>query len=333
MASNLFLESNRSTVEGDALKLSFSGQLREGLQVSPGRFEVFADNRQISVSDVLVSSTLGQVELTLSRPVDMNAKVKVSYFDLSGDQNLSVLEDEGGYDIASFKKEEVMNETIPYEGLSVILAEAFESTLTIGFDLEMDPESTPNNGMFRVKANGNSNKVTDVELFPNKREAVLTLAQPIAAGDVVTLNYIDARGDQSRNVIQDNYGNDLDTLTGFPVENLEDFVSADPPEVSDSYIEDNIITLEFDEDIIGGKIRKSLFKVKANGKRQKIKSAVAVDDEGIVEITLRDEVPPAFDTITVDYRDIKGNQRRGVIQDLSGNDAESFKGIELDFFG
>ena len=333
MASNLILESNRSIVDGDSLKLSFSGQLREGLQVSPGRFEVYGDNRQIPVSDVSVSSTLGQVELTLSRPVDMNDKVKVSYFDLSGDQNLSVLEDIGGYDINSFKKEEVINETIPYTGLSVILAEAFESTLTIGFDLEMDPESTPNNGMFRVKANGNSNKVTDVELFPNKREAVLTLAQPIAAGDVVTLNYVDARGDQSRNVIQDNYGNDLDTLTGFPVENLEDFDSFDPPTVQDSYIEDNIITLEFDEDIIGGKIRKSLFKVKANGKRQKIKSAVAVDDEGIVEITLRDEVPPAFDTITVDYRDIKGNQRRGVIQDLAGNDAESFKGIELDMFG
>jgi uncharacterized repeat protein (TIGR02059 family) len=333
MASDLILETLRSVVDGTSLKLNFSGQLREGLQVSPGRFEVYADNRQIPVSDVVVSSTLGQVELTLSRAVDMNSKVKVSYFDLSGDQNLSVLEDEGGYDIGSFKKQEVVNETIPYTGLSVILAEAFESTLTVGFDLEMDPDSTPNNGMFRVKANGNSNKVTDVVLYPNKREAVLTLSQPISAGDVVTLNYTDARGDQNKNVIQDKYGNDLESLTGIPVENLEDFDSFDPPAVEDAYIEDNIITLEFDEDIIGGKIRKSLFKVKANGKRQKIKSAMAVDDEGIVEITLRDEVPPAFDTITVDYRDIKGNQRRGVIQDLAGNDAISFKGETLDFFG
>jgi uncharacterized repeat protein (TIGR02059 family) len=333
MASSLFLESKRSVVNGDVLRLNFSGQLREGLQISPSRFEVYGDGRQIPVGEVSVSSSLGQVELTLARSVDMNDTVKVSYFDLSGDQNLNILEDVGGYDIDSFKKEEVMNETKPIEGLSVTLAEAFESTLTIGFDLEMDPESTPNNGMFRVKANGNSNRVTNVELFPNKREAVLTLAQPIAAGDTVTLNYVDARGDQTRNVIQDNYGNDLDTLTGFPVENLEDFDSFDPPAVQDSYIEDNIITLEFDEDIIGGKIRKSLFKVKANGKRQKIKSAIAVDDEGIVEITLRDEVPPAFDTITVDYRDIKGNQRRGVIQDMAGNDAESFRGVELDFFG
>jgi uncharacterized repeat protein (TIGR02059 family) len=305
---------------------------RDGLDVSPGRFEVYGDKRQIPVSDVFVSSTLGQVELTLSRPVDMNDKVKVSYFDLSGDQNYSVLEDIGGYDINSFNKEEVINETIPYEGLSVTLAEAYENTLTIGFDLEMDPLSTPNNGMFRVKANGNSNRVTDVELFPNKREAVLTLAQPIVAGDKVTLNYTDARGDQARNVIQDNYGNDLDTITAYKVENLEDFESSDPPLVMDSYIEGTIITLEFDEDIIGGKIRKSLFKVKANGKRQKIKSALALEDDGVVEITLRDEIPPAFETIKVDYRDIKGNQRRGVIQDLSGNDTDAFS-TELDFFG
>jgi uncharacterized repeat protein (TIGR02059 family) len=332
MASSLVLETSRSVVEGNLLKLNFSGQLRENLQVSPGRFEVYGDNRQIAVSDVSVSSTLGQVELTLSRSVDMNDKVKVSYFDLSGDQNLSVLEDTGGYDISSFKKQEVVNETIPFTGLSVTLAEAYENTLTIGFDLEMDPESTPNNGMFRVKANGNSNRVTDVELFPNKREAVLTLSQPIVAGDKVTLNYTDARGDQARNVIQDNYGNDLDTIIAYKVENLEDFESSDPPLVQDSYIEGNIITLEFDEDIIGGKIRKSLFKVKANGKRQKIKSALALEDEGVVEITLRDEVPPAFETIKVDYRDIKGNQRRGVIQDLSGNDTDAFS-TELDFFG
>jgi uncharacterized repeat protein (TIGR02059 family) len=264
--------------------------------------------------------------------LSINDSVKVSYYDLSGDQNLSVLEDIGGYDISTFKKVTVENESKPLS-MNLISAEAFENTVTIGFDIEMDPDSTPNNGMFRVKANGNSNRVTDVQLNSKKREAILTLAQPIAAGDIVTLNYIDARGNQKSNVMQDKFGNDLDTITGFEVENLEDFDSFDPPSVQDSYIDEQVITLEFDEDIIGGKIRKSLFKVKANGKRQKIKSAFAIEDEGIVEITLKKEIPPAFDTITVDYRDIKGNQRKGVIQDMAGNDAESFRGIELDFFG
>jgi uncharacterized repeat protein (TIGR02059 family) len=330
MASILGLD--RSVVDGNLLTLNFTGELREGLQVNPGRFEVYGSNRLIPVDDVVINSSVGKVELTLSRDVDINDSVKVSYYDLSGDQNLSVLEDIGGYDISTFKKVTVENESKPLS-MNLISAEAFENTVTIGFDIEMDPDSTPNNGMFRVKANGNSNRVTDVQLNSKKREAILTLAQPIAAGDIVTLNYIDARGNQKSNVMQDKFGNDLDTITGFEVENLEDFDSFDPPSVQDSYIDEQVITLEFDEDIIGGKIRKSLFKVKANGKRQKIKSAFAIEDEGIVEITLKKEIPPAFDTITVDYRDIKGNQRKGVIQDMAGNDAESFRGIELDFFG
>ena len=73
--------------------------------------------------------------------------------------------------------------------------------------------------------------------------------------------------------------------------------------------------------------------VQANGKRQRVVNAVALEDETIVELTLKNEIPPAFDAILVSYRDLKGDQRKGVIQDLSGNDAEGFKNAELDFFG
>ena len=98
----------------------------------------------------------------------------------------------------------------------------------------------------------------------------------------------------------------------------------------DQYIEGQTITLEFDEELTGGKLKKSLFKVKANGRRLKIKDAVAVEDETIVELTLKNEVPPAFDQILVSYRDIKGDQRKNVIQDFAGNDAEGFRSAELE---
>ena len=101
----------------------------------------------------------------------------------------------------------------------------------------------------------------------------------------------------------------------------------------DQYIDGNTITLEFDEDLMAGKLRKSLFKVKANGKRQRITQAIVPEGETTVELTLKKEIPPAFDSILVSYRDIKGDQRRGVVQDLSGNDAEPFRNAELDFFG
>lgn len=306
----------RAIVVEDILKLSFSDVLREGLQISPSKFEVYGDNRIIPVDSVTVDSANGQVELTLSKAVDINDSVKVSYYDLASDQNLSVIEDPSGYDVATFTKLDVVNESPPQEGLQVILAEAYENNITLGFDLEIDTESIPNNGMFRVRVNGNSNRVTDIELFAKNREAVLTLAKPVQSNDKITLNYIDARGDQKDSTLQDKYGNDLDTITGLEIENLEETSSFDGPQLIDQFIEDTIISLEFDEDLAPGKLRKSLFKVKANGKRMKVKEAVALEDETIVELTLRDEVPPAFDSILVSYRDIKGDQRKGIIQDL-----------------
>ncbi len=323
----------RALVNENILILSFSDILRDELQISPSRFEVSGNNRLIDVDEVTVDSQNGQVELILSKSVDINDSVKVSYYDFTGDQNYTVLEDAFGYDVASFSEKDVVNETPPAEGLKVITAEAYENTITIGFDLDIDNNSVPNTGMFRVKVNGNTNRVSDIELFSRKREAVLTLSKPIVAGDKISLNYIDARGDQKDNVIQDNYGNDLDNITGLNIDNLEEITSFDPPQIVDQFIDGQTITLEFDEDLMPGKLRKSLFKVKANGKRQRVSSAIVQEDETTVELTLKKEIPPAFDSILVSYRDIKGDQRRGVIQDLSGNDAEPFRNAELDFFG
>ena len=323
----------RALVNENILTLSFSDILRDELQISPARFEVSGNNRLIDIDEVTVDSQNGQVELILSKSVDINDSVKVSYYDFTGDQNYTVLEDAFGYDVASFSEKDVVNETPPAEGLKVITAEAYENTITIGFDLDIDNNSVPNTGMFRVKVNGNTNRVSDIELFSRKREAVLTLSKPIVAGDKISFNYIDARGDQKDNVIQDNYGNDLDNITGLNIDNLEEITSFDPPQLVDQFIDGQTITLEFDEDLIPGKLRKSLFKVKANGKRQRVSSAIVQEDETTVELTLKKEIPPAFDSILVSYRDIKGDQRRGVIQDLSGNDAEPFRNAELDFFG
>ena len=63
MASTLV----RAVVVDDILKLSFSDILREGLQISPSKFEVFGDGRIIPVNEVTVDSANGQVELILSK--------------------------------------------------------------------------------------------------------------------------------------------------------------------------------------------------------------------------------------------------------------------------
>ena len=323
----------RAVVVDDVVSLYFNDAFRDNLQISPSKFEVYDGKRLISVDEVDVDSANGKVELTLAKSVDINKDVKVSYYDFGGDQNYTVLEDVGGYDVATFLKKDVVNETKPADNVKVILAEAYESQVTLGFDRDIDAESVPNTGMFRVKVNGNTSRVSDIELFSKKREAILTLKKPFSAGDKISLNYTDSQGDQTNNVIQDKYGNDLASIKALEVENLEDVDSFDPPELVDQYIDGKTITLEFDEVIAGTKIRNSLFKVKANGRRQKVTAVETFEDETIVELTLKNEIPPAFDRILVSYRDIKGDQRKGVIEDLFGNDIESFKNAELDIIG
>ena len=326
MAPELF----RAVVIDDILSLYFNEPLRDNLQISPSKFEVYDGKRLIGIDEVDVDEANGKVELTLAKSVDINKEVKVSYYDFSGDQNYSVLEGIDGYDVASFFKKDVVNETKPDDNLKVILAEAYESQITLGFDRDIDEDSVPNTGTFRVKVNGNTNRLSDIELFSKKREAVLTLKKPFSAGDTISLNYIDSQGDQTDNVIQDTYGNDLGSIKSLEVENLEDVDAFDPPELVDQYIDGKTITLEFDEVISGTKIRNSLFKVKANGRRQKVIDVETFEDETIVELTLKKEIPPAFDRILVSYRDLKGDQRRGVIEDLFGNDIPSFNNAELD---
>ena len=92
----------RSVVVDDILTLNFSDVLRSGLQIDPSKFEVYGNSRIVPVDEVTVDSANAKVELTLSKSVDINDDVKVSYYDLASDQNLSVLEDESGYDVATF---------------------------------------------------------------------------------------------------------------------------------------------------------------------------------------------------------------------------------------
>merc|ERR1711965_714838 len=104
---------------------------------------------------------------------------EVDYYDLAGNQSSGVLEDASGNDVATFKKFQVINEASDIDDISVILAEADENIITLGFDIEIDDKSIPNNGMFRVSVNRNKSKIKDISLNAKKREAYLELKNPI----------------------------------------------------------------------------------------------------------------------------------------------------------
>lgn len=323
----------------DRIELRFSEKLKDG-NLPRSAFEVKASNRLKKIESAEVIGDDGIVIIALKNKIDINDDlVEVDYFDLTGNQSKNVLEDKSGNDVNTFKGFAVTNEVSNADDISVILAEAEENIITLGFDIEIDENSIPNTGMFRVSVNGNKSKINGIQLSAKKREAYLDLKYPISNGDVVTLSYIDAKGNQKDNIIQSKYGGDLGSFKNLSVENLS-AVSVDPPGIDEAYYDEemNAVILEFDEIISGSKIRNSRFKLftpierngKLKNKRVKVSDVVSYEDDSIVEIILKKEINPSTQQMFLDYRDPKGNQKSGVIEDLQGNDLLSLKGLEIE---
>ena len=121
------------------------------------------------ISSIEVDGDDGIVIINLKQKIDINDEsIEIDYYDLKSNQKGKVIEDLSGNDVETFKNFSAVNEAIDSDDIEVILAEVDENILTLGFDIEIDPNSVPNTGMFRVKVNKNFNKVTDIKLFPKK---------------------------------------------------------------------------------------------------------------------------------------------------------------------
>ena len=311
----------------EKVEMRFSERLNES-NLNKTLFEVKAGKRIKKIASVDLNPNQGIVTINLSQKIDINDDdIKVSYFDLGGNQTGNNLEDVSGNDVDTFKGFVVTNEAIDDNDISVTLAEVEESIITLGFDIELDSESIPNNGMFRVE---------DITLNSRKREAYLTLKKPVTNGDVVSLTYIDAKGNQKRNVIQSKYGGDLGTFKDLSVENLSP-ESVDAPDIIDAYYEKDSksIVVEFDEIISATKVRNSRFKpytVNKSGKKSRLRvsDVLTQSDDTVLEIVLKSPIDPSTASLFFDYRDPKGDQKNGVIQDVQGNDLLNLKGQSVE---
>ena len=322
-------------VIGKELTVQFNELLDSTLtSMSGSKWTVKAGSRTVKVRAVEISSKTATATLFLDKSVDINDTVLVSYKDLANDESFDVIQDLELNDLESFVDKAVRNETMPDEDLDIVLSEIDGDKIVIGFDREIDINSIPNTGMFRIFANKKRFKATDISVNSVKREATITLASPVSGSNDVLLNYIDAKGDQSDNVIQDIYGNDLATFKKLSLDNLTDGGSFDPPAVlKDGVILDGkTLEIAFDEDLMAGTISRKRFIVRAGKKRVKVNSASVTKGESYVVCELKDVIPPMYvdREITVSYRDLKGDNKKNVIQDLSGSDAETFKNIPVE---
>ena len=207
--------------DGNKITLSLNTQISEALP-SIKRFSVKAGKKKQKLIGVETDPSEGTITLTTQKPVGSYESILVSYKDLAGDQNTSVIEDVTGNDMKTIKNFEILNsgyEEIPPE---LISAQLDGNQLTLGFDSIINNSKLSKN-RFKVKANGKRLRVSSANV-EGEGESFVTLtvaargAQKLDSQTEVTVSYVDPKGDQNKSVIEDLFGNDLLSTNSFFVE-------------------------------------------------------------------------------------------------------------------
>ena len=317
-------------IRGDQLKLQFDDAISDSLP-RLNNFTLNHGGRKLTFDDVEVVSSAGQVLLTLSKDIDSIANVTLDYFDLASDQSSGVIQSKTGVDLASFSNFAIENQTDQSNTLAIDEGDFEGQTITLNLNASLG-SSTPSTKRFTVKAGRKKQRIIDVSTDAAEGMVTLTTQKPIDSYETIKLSYKDLGGDQTRGVIEDKAGNDMATVRDFEIINggYEEI----PPKLIAAELDDNILTIEFDSIINNTKLSKNRFKVKANGKKLRVKSAtVEGDDETFVSLMVQPKRNRLIDLqseVTLSYSDPKGDQAKNVIEDFFGNDLPSFNSVLVD---
>ena len=321
------LNINRAEVDGNTVTLAFDRELAS-TQPSKGFFRVTANGKAIKVKSIQLNSADREALLTLKSAVAFGDEVSLSYTDAQGDQKSNVIEDLDGNDLSTVSGLSVTNIIRKASSdLKVDYAEADGSTINLYFTDAL-ADSIPKSSRFRVTANQRKQTIGSISTDPDEGIVSLNLKKAIGSEQDILISYRDLNGDQSSGVIEDLDGNDLASFSKLSPTN--DSINSDPPTLEDAYLDGKELVLEFDELIQAGKLRKSRFKLRAGKKRVRVISAEVPEDDAVAILNLKSPLAATASTLSLTYKDLKGDQKSKIIQDLDGNDLESFRNFDVE---
>ena len=319
----------KSTLRGDQITLQFDNSISDTLP-RLSNFTLKNGTREVSIKDAEVFSSAGQVILTSSREFDSTSSISLDYFDLNGDQVDGVIQSPSGVDLGSFNGFKLNNQTSQKNTLAIDEGDFEGNVITLNLNAPIS-SAIPTAKRFKVKAGKKKQKIIDVVTDPS--EGIITLTTQKFMGDQqsIFVSYRDLQGDQTKGVVEDTAGNDLSSFKDFEI--INGSYEEIPPKLVSAELDDNVLTMEFDSIINNTKLSKNRFKVMANGKRLKVKSASIEDGESFVSLIVQLKRNKPIDLqseVKLSYSDPKGDQSKKVIEDLFGNDLESVKNFAVD---
>ena len=207
--------------EGNTINLYLNAPIGSAVP-SAKRFKVKAGRKSQKIVDINTDPSEGVITLTTQKPVGSYESLKVSYKDLGGDQTKAVIEDKSGNDMKTVRDYEIINGGFDETPPKLVSAELEDNVLTMEFDSIISNTKLSKN-RFKVKVNGKKLKVKSASVEDNDESFVNLVVQSkrkqiIDLQSEVTLSYRDPKGDQSRQVIEDLFGNDLLSVNSFFVD-------------------------------------------------------------------------------------------------------------------
>jgi uncharacterized repeat protein (TIGR02059 family) len=321
------LNVNTAEIDGDSITIAFDRELATTTP-NTGTFRVTANGKAIKVTGIKLKPDSREALLTLKSPVAFGESVGLSYTDAQGNQNRNVIEDLDGNDLATLSNLTVTNNTRKAASdLKLDYADADGSVINLFFTDTLSG-SIPKASRFRVTANKRMQRIGSVTTDPAEGIVSLNLQKPISSDQDILISYRDLNGDQASGVIEDLDGNDLPSFSKLAP--INDSIDNDPPALEDAYLDGKELVLEFDELIQAGKLSKSRFKVGADKKRIRVISAEVQEDDAVAIINLKKNLPASTSSLSLTYKDLKGDQNSSIIQDLDGNDLESFRNFDVE---
>ena len=317
-------------IRSDQLKLQFNDAISDSLP-RLNNFSLNYGSRKLTFEDVEVVPSAGQALLKLSKDIDSTAKVTLNYFDLASDQSSGVIQSKTGVDLASFSGFAIENQTEQGNLLTIEEGDFEKNRITLSLNAPLS-SSIPSATRFKAKAGRKKLRIVDINTDAAEGIITLTTNKSIGYYESIFVTYADLAGDQIKGVIEDVAGNDMKTIRDFEIINggYEEI----PPKILSAEFDDGTLIVEFDSIINNTKLSKNRFKVRANGKKLRVKSASIDDDnESFVTLNLqtkRNQVIDLQSEVTLSYTDPKGDQSKQVVEDLFGNDLPSFSGYIVD---
>ena len=207
--------------EGNTINLYLNAPIGSAVP-SAKRFKVKAGRKSQKIVGINTDPSEGLITLTTKKPVGSYESIKVSYKDLGGDQSTTVIEDKSGNDMKTVRDYEIINGGFDETPPKLVSAELDDNILTMEFDSIISNTKLSKN-RFKVKVNGKKLKVKSASVEDNDESFVNLVVQSkrkqiIDLQSEVTLSYRDPKGDQSRQVIEDLFGNDLLSVNSFFVD-------------------------------------------------------------------------------------------------------------------